>query len=285
MRFLFVDQIGARSADRIEGRRIFAADDPMRYRPTASGQGAVVAPGAVSEAIGQLASWLCLEKNAFSARPVFLFADRITVTGDVPVGMAVQLHADIAAMDDETFRFSGTASVDGRVVQTITNCSGYFMALAELEDPAESKRRFAALIDGGLTYEGMGGDAYPFETLAGETVELEAGERVKTVKTFSIEEKFYADHFPRFPVTPIVMLNEMIGQATTRLAPSGKRLAVRQIAGIKIRSFVKPGDRVETIVKRVGGDDRYVEAVAEIFKDGRPDRPILRGTYHYEITE
>lgn len=282
MRFLFVDQIHDRTETQISGRRAFAGDDPMQYGARPGDPGTFVAPGAVSEAIGQLASWLCLERNAFTARPVFLFADRIAVTGRVPVGAVVDLNATIEELDAESFRFSGEARVGGQLVQRINACSGYFMPLGELEDPEESKRRFVALTGGGLRYDGMGGTPYPFETLAGETLELTPGEHVRATRTMAVQEPFYADHFPRFPVTPIVMLNEMIGATTARLVP-GKRLLAREIVGIKIRSFVRPGERVETVVKRVGGDtNKDIQCVAEIHKEGRC---ILRGTYHYELTE
>src|SRR4249919_3806896 len=100
MRFLFVDQITGRTANGIVGRRTFRADEPLRC--AAPGGGAQVAPGAVSEAIGQLASWLCLEKNGFAARPVFLFADRIEVFASVRPGEAVMLDATLHAMDDQS---------------------------------------------------------------------------------------------------------------------------------------------------------------------------------------
>ena len=65
----------------------------MRYRPL--GGEAEIAPGALSEAIGQLASWLCIQRNDFTARPVFLFADHIKVHGAVQAGSDVELHADL----------------------------------------------------------------------------------------------------------------------------------------------------------------------------------------------
>lgn len=284
MRFLFVDQVSDRTETQVVGRRLFAADDPMQYRPLRGDP--VVAPGAVSEAIGQLVSWLCLENNKFTARPVFLFADQINVRGMAPVGAVVELMAEIHEMDAESFRFSGAARVKGEVVQTIKDCSGYFMPLGELEDPEQTRERFKALTGGGLTYDGLSGDPYAFASLAGSTMELEKDVSIRTEKCFDPGEKFYADHFPRFPVTPIVMLNEMIGAATSRMvnADGRRRLLPRQIKGIKIRSFVKPGERVEVAVRRAPAEAEggLVATHAEIHKDGRP---ILRGSYTYEIKE
>ncbi len=286
MRFLFVEKISHLSAESISGSKHFGIDEPLRYRPLAGESD--IAPGALSEAIGQLASWLCIQKNAFTARPVFLFADQIKIHGAVAAGSTVDLHADIQQMDQETFRFSGTASVAGEPKVQIKNCSGYFMPLAELEDPEVAKQRFQAMTAGGLKLDGVSGRPFGFDGLAGETLTLIPRQAIRTLKSFSANEPFYKDHFPRFPVTPIVMLNEMIGTATTcMLQLSGaKRLSPRELSGIKIRSFVKAGEPVEISIKLVDerqeGDLTYVETTAELIKEGKK---ILRGSYHYVVTE
>lgn len=286
MRFLFVDKIHAISNDSISGQKHFGLDEPLRYHPLAGS--AEIAPGALSEAIGQLASWLCIQRNDFTARPVFLFADQIKIHGAVKAGSTVELHSDILQLDKETFRFSGTAKVQGELKVEIKNCSGYFMPLGELEDPEVSKQRFHAMTSGGLKLEGASGQPFAFDSLAGETLALEPKQSIRTLKTFAADEPFYRDHFPRFPVTPIVMLNEMIGTATTRMLQlsGAKRLAPRELSGIKIRSFVKAGEPVEISIKLVGerqdGGLTYVETTAELIKEGKK---ILRGSYHYVVTE
>jgi len=284
MRFLFVDKITDLRGDAIRGLRVYPADEPLVHRTP--GHLAAVAPGAVSEAIGQLASWLCLERNRFAARPIFLFADAIRVRGAVRPGDEVELRAEIRAMDVDNFRFDGEARVGGRLVQEIEACSGHFMPLAELEDPALTCARFAALIGGGLVLDGPGGAPYPFAALAGETLALVAGRSVRARKEFSADEPFYGDHFPRFPVTPIVMLNEMIGATTTRLLGGEKSIQIRAIHGIKIRSFVRPGETVETVVTVTGerrdGGRSFLETTAQVLKD---QKVILRGNYLYEIME
>lgn len=286
MRFLFVEKISDITADAITGSKSFGIDEPLRYRPLAGES--EIAPGALSEAIGQLASWLCIQKNDFTSRPVFLFADKIKIHAAVAAGSTVDLHAEILQMDAETFRFNGTASVAGELKVEIKECSGYFMPLAELEDPEVSKQRFQAMTSGGLKLDGVSGQPFAFDGLAGETLALVPRQSIRTLKTFSADEAFYKDHFPRFPVTPIVMLNEMIGAATTRMLQlsGAKRLSSRELSGIKIRSFVKAGEPVEISIKLVGerqdGDLTYVETTAELIKEGKK---ILRGSYHYVVTE
>ena len=92
-----------------------------------------------------MASWHCIANKAFASRPVFLFSDRIIVHAPVLPGSSVDLFAKIEQLEDRTFVFSGSASVDGKLVQTITSCSGYFMPLGDLEDPAVTEDRFGAL--------------------------------------------------------------------------------------------------------------------------------------------
>ena len=280
MRFLFVDKITRRTRDEVHGDVRLGPQAPLRY--ARAGGAAVVAPGAVSEAIGQLASWLCLERNGFTARPVFLFADAITVAREVPAGNTVELSARVTSMDEESFVFSGEARFDGEVVQTIANCNGYFMPLAELEDPETTIKRFQAMIDGGVRQFDDEGPAFPFASLL-ETVEQSA-DKIVCRATFEAASPFYKDHFPRFPVTPIVILNETIGAAAQRLlAPRQNQiLRVRRIQDIKIRSFVKPGETVEAQIKVESRDGDRIRTVTDLVKDGKR---IMRGVYDYQLTE
>jgi 3-hydroxymyristoyl/3-hydroxydecanoyl-(acyl carrier protein) dehydratase len=285
MRFLFVDAIEQQDGPVIIGRRNFGVDEPMRS-VTLSGH-AVVTPSALSEAIGQLASWQCLEKNDFTARPVFLFADRIAVMTQVPVGSDVVLKAVITENDGQSFRFSGTAELNGEVVQSIDNSQCAVMPLADLEDPAVARQRFQALTSGGLKLAGAEGEPYRYDRLVDDVQILEAGRSLRAFKTFAADEPFYADHFPRFPVTPIVMLNEMIATATARCVGVEQRaaLSAREITNLKIRSFVRPGEMCEVRVNietdmpsAVRG--RLIGASVEVVKGGRP---ILRGRYAYAV--
>jgi 3-hydroxyacyl-[acyl-carrier-protein] dehydratase len=284
MRFLFVDKITDIAGDCIKGTRHFASDAPMQYS-NAKGE-AQIAPGVVSEAIGQLVSWLCIDRGGYTGRPVFLFADQIEICGIVTPGSTVDLVANIESIDDETFVFSGEASVDGRVVHKVKNISGYFMPLAEMEDPEITKQRYADLTNGGLKLEGDKG-IFDFDKLIDETVEHPSDDKIVCVKTMNPDEKFYKDHFPRFPVTPIVMINEMIGQAAAcLLCPNDPRALIPiSVDGIKIRNFVKPGEQVTTEItvksrKELPNGNTALATVAQVTKDGKT---ILRGKYIYEL--
>lgn len=284
MRFLFVDKIIEQTKHTIAGARHFTAGEPLRYVTLGGDQR--IAPGIISEAIGQLASWKCINDNDFSARPVFLFADKIRVFSEVRPGSTLELRADIHEVNSETVRFSGQALCNGTVVQAISDCSGYFLPLAELEDPGVTRSRYRSMTNGGIAALDSPVEPYSFFNLIEDSADIVTGKSIHARVKLSQNEPFYADHFPRMPVTPIVVLNELIGAASCMLQ-SGKKercLSVRRISGIKIRSFVRPGDEIEIKVIAAGSDDQSlvnpgtVETIAEIFCKGKR---ILRGSFTY----
>lgn len=281
MRFLFVDRIKEMNERSIVGEKSFAEDDSMQY-PGKDGS-MEIAPGVISEAIGQLVSWLCIKRNNFSGRPVFLFSDTIKVHAPVKPGSTVTLTGNIDEIDDETFVFSGTAHVGDQLVHSISKCSGYFMPLGDLEDPEVTRERFDHLVGEGLVLEDDK-KKYDFNTLVDEVVQVDPGKSITTRKQMKLDEPFYRDHFPRYPVTPIVMINEMIRNATVRLMESEGCQAIMplEVSNVKIKSFVRPGDTCEVNVKILGkekqGDNDVTNCMAEIVKDGKK---ILRGKYSY----
>lgn len=294
MRFLFVDRItslGEGDNPTIKGQKVFPLGDPMRYAATVDAQDSgsgVIAGGVISEAIGQLASWYCLKQNDFSARPVFLFADKIRMLREVHAGSTVDLSAEIHRLDSETFTFSGRASVGDSVVQEIKECSGWLMPLDQLEDPVETRRRFAALVDGGLPPESSTG-TFAQDDLLDEIMDCDGHGSINVRKTMAPDSPWYPDHFPRFPVTPIVVLNEVIAAASSRLLRSrhGARVArveARGASGIKIKSFVRPGETCDVKVSLVSETEReqsvLVETVAELTRGGKK---LLRGHYSWEV--
>lgn len=296
MRFLFVDNITEQAGSVIRGTRHFGVGEPLRYA-TADGTQRI-APGIISEAIGQLASWKCIHENNFTARPVFLFADKIKSYGDVVPGTTLELEAEVHEANVETFRFSGRAWSNGKIVQVIADCSGYFMPLSELEDPEITRSRYHALTNGGLAQVTSEAPFYNFFDLISDDYVITDQSITAKVK-LGADEPFYADHFPRMPVTPIVVINELVG-AVSCIQQAQKKvrcLSVRHISGIKIKSFVRPGDELEIKISRressedVGlnvdqliapGSNLIVNTVADIFNNGKR---ILRGNYSYLVEE
>lgn len=286
MRFLFVDQITGMEPTTIRGRTTFSKDHPLQYANPYGGQ--QIAPGVISEAVGQLVSWLEIKNNDFTGRPVFLFADQIEIIKPVAPGATLEMNGRIEQSDQESFVFSGEASVDGELVHRVHQCSGYNMPLENMEDPSVTRQRFQDLTNQGLTLKDSG-DSFNFEVLSGETTDLAINERIKMAHSISENAPFYADHFPRFPVTPIVMINEMIGIATAKcLGKSTGQLFPRSVSGVKIKNFLAPNEPCEVTVtiKEVQPATKSscggISTVAEITKDGKK---ILRGRYKYDLVE
>ncbi len=277
MRFLFVDKITAIGDKNINGFIDLYENHPMQYlSPNRRGE---ICSGVISEAIGQLVSWLAIRDNDCTGRPVFLFADRIEVLKPVMAGSRVELAGNIDRSDEQSFVFSGTAHVNGELVHAVHQCNGFQMPLADLEDPSITRQRLLDL----QSPQGLklidDGKLFDMATLVDAVDELTVGESITARKRFSGDEAFFADHFPRFPVVPIVMINEMIGRVASRMLTNGADILVpvREVKNIKIKSFVRPGEECQIVLKRVEDEQPGCASLrAEVKKDGKP---ILRGTY------
>lgn len=274
MRFLFVNKISSMSDQKITGQVEFGPREPWQRISTG---GARISTSVVSEAVGQLVSWLSLQNNNFTARPVFLFATRISLSDAVSPGTTVDLDAEITDQSPDSFIFSGTAKIAGRTVVKIEDCGGYLMPLQELEDPTVSRARFQSLIGDGLPAN-PGFEPFAYASLVDRILDQQDSESITITKAFTGNEPFYADHFPRFPVTPIVVINEMIAEATSLLVR--EELTPLSVQDLKIKSFIRPGDVAQVIIKKLETIGQEFETVAEIAINGRR---ILRGRYRYRL--
>ncbi len=92
---------------------------------------------------------------------------------------------------------------------------------------------------------------YPFLMVDRVTL-LEPGKRIKAVKNVSVNEPFFAGHFPHRPVMPGVMMLEALAQTAALLAfetmnASPDNKSVYYLAGIDSARFkrpVEPGDQL-----------------------------------------
>ena len=102
---------------------------------------------------------------------------------------------------------------------------------------------------------------YPF-LLVDRVVEMEAGKRILALKNVTINEPFFAGHFPGYPLMPGVLLCEAVVQAGGILVRSSGADAERQpkyalltgLDKVRFRHQVTPGDQLrleaETIRQR-----------------------------------
>ena len=105
---------------------------------------------------------------------------------------------------------------------------------------------------------------YPL-LLIDRVLELVPGEHARTLKNVSINESFFAGHFPEHPVMPGVLIVEALAQTAAVLSivtgsgldATDKENSVYYLAGIdnaRFRKPVVPGDQLilEVVAERLG---------------------------------
>ena len=103
---------------------------------------------------------------------------------------------------------------------------------------------------------------YPF-LLVDRVVEVEVGKRIVAIKNVTVNEPFFAGHFPGYPIMPGVLLCEAVVQAggilarltSTEVDDQAQMLAMlTSLDRVRFRQKVTPGDQlrleVETVRRR-----------------------------------
>lgn len=96
-------------------------------------------------------------------------------------------------------------------------------------------------------------------TLLDRVVAIEPGKSITAVKAVSLSEEYLADHFPRFPVLPGVMMLEAMTQAAAWAIRLGEDFAhsivvLREARNVKYGDFVQPG-RTLTVTAEILSQD------------------------------
>ncbi len=104
--------------------------------------------------------------------------------------------------------------------------------------------------------------------------ELEPGKRICAEKALSLAEEYLADHFPRFPVLPGVLMLEGLVQASawvarTALAFRPSLVVLREARNVTYKSFLAPGHvlRIESICKEMSEETSVFAASGSV--DGK----------------
>ncbi len=96
-------------------------------------------------------------------------------------------------------------------------------------------------------------------------IELIPGRRIRAVKALSLAEEYLADHFPRFPVMPGVLMIEALVQASAWLVRETEgyahsMLLLAEARNVTYKNFVSPGQTLEVVVEA-----KAIEATASRF--------------------
>jgi 3-hydroxyacyl-[acyl-carrier-protein] dehydratase len=111
-------------------------------------------------------------------------------------------------------------------------------------------------------------------TFVDRVIELEPGVKVTTVKCLSLSEEYLADHFPRFPVMPGVLMLQAMTEAGALLVGATENFAhsiitLKEARNVRFADFVQPG-RVLTVTAEVQKlEARDVELKTQGTVDGR----------------
>ena len=81
----------------------------------------------------------------------------------------------------------------------------------------------------------------------------EPGRRLTAVKYLALGEEYLADHFPRFPVMPGVLMLEALVEAAAwlwRISSDFRHPAIvlREVRNVKYGTFMQPGHRLDVSV-------------------------------------
>ncbi|MDE1147732.1 MAG: 3-hydroxyacyl-ACP dehydratase FabZ [Azospirillaceae bacterium] len=116
---------------------------------------------------------------------------------------------------------------------------------------------------------------YPM-LLIDKVIDIVTGESCTGIKNVTINEPFFAGHFPKRPVMPGVMIVEAMAQTSAVLVmhslgqSAGDRLVYfMSIEEAKFRRPVVPGDRVEIKVKKVQNRRNVWKFTGEAWVDGQ----------------
>lgn len=104
-------------------------------------------------------------------------------------------------------------------------------------------------------------------SLIDRIIELEPGRKIVAVKALTMAEEYLADHFPRFPVMPGVLMLQAMTEASSWLVRVSEDFAhsmvvLSEAANVKYGQFVEPGQTLTVTAEIVGQDEQTVRLKA-----------------------
>ena len=103
---------------------------------------------------------------------------------------------------------------------------------------------------------------------------LHPGQMLTATRTLRGGEEFLADHFPRFPVMPGVMMLESLHQAAMWMVRTGDEfrhplVVLRETKSVKFGAFLAPDQTLDIVAKTVKTDGPRTMVKASATRDGR----------------
>ena len=111
-------------------------------------------------------------------------------------------------------------------------------------------------------------------TLVDRVLDLQPGVKITTLKCLSLGEEYLADHFPRFPVMPGVLMLEAMTQTGAWLIRATEDFAhsivtLKEARNIRFAGFVQPGRVLTVTAEIVQTSDREVQLKTQGTMGGR----------------
>ena len=104
-------------------------------------------------------------------------------------------------------------------------------------------------------------------TLLDRVVAIEPGKSITAMKALTLSVEYLADHFPRFPVMPGVLMLEAMTQAAAWTIRLGEDFAhsivvLRSARNVKYGDFVEPGRTLTVTAEVLSQDERTTKIKA-----------------------
>ncbi len=112
-------------------------------------------------------------------------------------------------------------------------------------------------------------------TFIDQVVELRRGVSITTLKCLSLGEEYLADHFPRFPVMPGVLMLQAMTEASAMLIGASDDFAhsivtLKEARNVRFADFVQPGNVLTVVAEIIKTHPREVELKTRGTLEGRP---------------
>ena len=107
-------------------------------------------------------------------------------------------------------------------------------------------------------------------TFVDKVLDLQPGVKITTIKTLSLAEEYLADHFPRFPVMPGVLMVESMTHAGAWLVRVSEDFAhsmvlLKEARNVRFGRFVAPGQVLTVTAEILKESGREVQLKAQGF--------------------